>query len=74
MTDKAFVTIANVGGHMAGEVIRFSADDVSRGVDVERLLALGAIREATPDESAAAVPYTHEWFQNDEYGHAQTYR
>lgn len=48
-----------VGVHMAGDVIRFTEQHVKDfTIDpVERLLKLGAIREATSDEAKDAVDY-----------------
>jgi hypothetical protein len=57
----AYVVLHDVlgsAGHRAGEVVEFSKDHIEKmGVDVERLIGLGAIREATASEAKHSVTY-----------------
>lgn len=52
----AYVTVHQVGTLDPGSVVRFSDADRALGIDPERLLALGAIRPAAP-EDGEPVPY-----------------
>jgi hypothetical protein len=52
-----YVTEHAVGPHLAGEVIEFTDKHAEMGVDVKRLLRLGAIREANSTEAQLAVEY-----------------
>jgi hypothetical protein len=49
-----------VGPHFAGDVVEIAED---AKIDVERLLGLGAIREATPGEAENAVPFGQSTLQ-----------
>lgn len=47
-----------VGVHRLGDVVEFPAKEVEKlGIDIKRLLRLGAVREATESEGKSAVPY-----------------
>jgi hypothetical protein len=50
------VTHSMVGPHLRGEVITFSDEDIKNGVNVDRLVGLGAIRPAA-DEDGTPVPF-----------------
>lgn len=54
---KHFMVLNPVGPHTPGQVIAISPEDEKRGVLPKRLIDLGAIREATEEESADAVQY-----------------
>jgi hypothetical protein len=62
-TGKHFMLLHQIGLHMPGSVIHFtkthltSASDKGTGISVKRLLGLGAIREATPEEAEASMEY-----------------
>jgi hypothetical protein len=51
------ITHGIVGGHFAGEIVTFSDADLKRGLDPDRLMRIGAIREATKDEADGAVKF-----------------
>lgn len=60
---KAYYVIHQISTHMPGSVIHFtenhlkSASDGGTGVSTERLLGLGAMREATDKEAKDSVEY-----------------
>lgn len=52
-----FVTLHSVGVHNVGELIEIAKKHEEAGVDIKRLLRLGAIRQATKDDEGEATPY-----------------
>ena len=55
MADTAYYALTPVGTASKGAVISFSREQIAAGVDVSRLLALGAILLATDPEVATGV-------------------
>jgi hypothetical protein len=50
MPGKHYVVLSAVGPHEAGELIEITDEHTSKGHDVERLIRLGTIREATAED------------------------
>ncbi len=58
MAQSYVVQHTMVGVHRLGDVVTFAKDDIEKvGVDVKRLLHLGALREASSEEAGNATPY-----------------
>lgn len=51
-----YVVLKSVGPHEPGEIVEITEDHANAGVDVQRLLDLEAIREASDEEVKGGSP------------------